>query len=89
MRRLACVLLLALSACAQPIILNGRGSDGAACTLANDRGSWRVTMPATVNVVPSRADLTIDCAKPGWVYHAVLHAPYTGQNFTEKMKAAP
>lgn len=86
MRTLFALALLTLTACtAQQITLNGRDSDGADCVLTNDKGTWRATMPATLTVSPSRADLTIDCRKPGWTYHTVLHAPYGGQNFTQRM----
>ena len=37
----------------------------ATCQLANDKGTWSVTTPATITVQKSAADLMVMCEKTG------------------------
>jgi hypothetical protein len=51
----------------QTIVIETRGNDGVAavsmqCSLENDRGHWTVTVPGSVEVSRSSADLRVRCA---------------------------
>ena len=68
---MACVGLV-VAGCAT--VKNGTSQDvtvtttplGAACTLSNDGGHWKLVTPGTVRVTRSSSDLTIRCSAPGY-----------------------
>ena len=46
-----------------PVVSNPEGAD---CTLKNNKGSWEVKTPATVELKLSKKDLEIVCEKDGY-----------------------
>lgn len=56
-------------------VLVSSNVDGAKCTLSNDKGSWSVVTPATVDVMRSKDDLRIGCGKEGFeTVSATVHS---------------
>jgi hypothetical protein len=52
--------------------------EGVKCTVSNDKGSWSVVTPATVDVERSADDLKVTCSKDGYETVAgVLHSAPT------------
>jgi hypothetical protein len=73
--------LLGLGACAsvldgwsQNVVVKtqsgGRDVGGASCTLSNNKGTWYVTSPGSVNVHRSFDDLNVRCEYGGYVPNA-------------------
>lgn len=51
---------------------------GVKCTVSNDKGSWSVVTPASVEVQRSKADLNVKCEKDGYETVAgVVHSAPT------------
>jgi hypothetical protein len=51
----------------QPLSVNaicgGEQTNGAMCTLTNDKGSWFVKTPGSVSISKAYGDLTVECKK--------------------------
>jgi hypothetical protein len=69
----AALLAISVSGCAtilegttQKISVTTPPASGAACVLTNERGSWTLTSPGSVEVKRSTTDLVITCKKEGW-----------------------